>query len=198
MRSVCLLICSLVLLAVACGGGDDDSESGGGTAATPAATQSSSAQSDATTPSESSGGGSSGGGSGGVNIAKVTIGDRSFEFDVTPGLVQRCDPDFFGAFWVVGEGLDMLIAPADNPNHDPPHIQVTDPDDSDTEWWADSTINESLFQITVPEGQSQVDSSEVDGTTIRGTATFIEKSALIFGGDIPDSVPGTFEATCEE
>ncbi len=92
----------------------------------------------------------------------------------------------------------MLIVADENPNHDPPYVKVTDPDDSDIDWWASPEINDSLFQIEVPAGQSQVDSFTVEGNTVTGTATFIEKSALTPDGEIPASVPGTFEVTCEE
>lgn len=193
------------LLMVACGGdsaGDatTTTATAGGAAApttTVAATQPQDDGVGATTtaPAAGSDGATS---DGDVNVAVITIGDRTFEFDVTPGSISRCDPDFFGAFWALGGGLDMLVVAEDDPNHDAPYVKVTDPDDRDVEWWASPDINESLMQIEVPAGQSQVDSFTVDGNSITGTATFIEKSALTMGGEIPASIPGTFEVTCEE
>jgi hypothetical protein len=46
-------------------------------------------------------------------------------------------------------------------------------------------------------GMSQVDSVEIDGSTVRGTATFVRELSL-FVGDEPEVVTGTFEATCGE
>lgn len=135
-----------------------------------------------------------------VNVATVTIGDRTLEFDVTPGGIQRCDPEFFGAFWVLGGGLDMLLVAEDHPDHDPPSIKIDDPDDPDVEWWAAAEINDSLGAEVVPEGASQVDAISIDGNTATGTATFIERSAIntIDPPTVPEPVAGSFEVTCED
>ena len=46
-------------------------------------------------------------------------------------------------------------------------------------------------------GCSQVDSVEIDGSTVRGTATFVRQFSVIGGGE-PETMTGTFEATCGE
>lgn len=44
---------------------------------------------------------------------------------------------------------------------------------------------------------SQVDSVEIDGSTVRETATFVRQSSLFGGGEV-ETMTGTFEATCGE
>jgi hypothetical protein len=135
-----------------------------------------------------------------VNVATVTIGDETYEADMTPGTLQRCDPDFFNAFWALGEGLELFLPPPDDPNHtDGPRIKVKD-DASGLEWVADPTANQ-VGATAIPEGDSQVDSFTVVGNTATGTATFIEQEAFYKwtgGGDQPEPVKGTFEVTCEK
>jgi hypothetical protein len=46
------------------------------------------------------------------------------------------------------------------------------------------------------EGKSQVDSVEVDGSTVRGTATFVGSMSVFDSSS--EMVTGTFEATCGE
>lgn len=48
----------------------------------------------------------------------------------------------------------------------------------------------------VEPGMSQVDSVEIDGQTVHGTATFLRQNSL-FSGDV-ETATGTFEATCGE
>ena len=136
----------------------------------------------------------------GENVAVVTIGDQRYEFDVTPGSIQRCDPNFFGAFWALGadadgNGIELLIPPEGDPNfEDAPYVNVGD-DALDIEWIA----NSDKEMAGVDPGESQVDSSTVDGTYISGTATFVDLNATFAfqgGGAEPQSVTGTFEVLC--
>ena len=139
----------------------------------------------------------------GMNTAVVTIGDQRYEFDVTPGSIQRCDPDFFGAFWVLGQnadgnGIDMMIPPEGDPNfEDAPYVNVGD-NTVDIEWVA----NPDREMAGVEPGESQVDSSAVDGTYISGTATFVDLNASYAfqggGGDEPQPITGTFEVLCAD
>jgi hypothetical protein len=139
----------------------------------------------------------------GDNVAVVTVGDQRYEFDVTPGSIQRCDPDFFGAFWVLGKdadgnGIDMMIPPEGDPNfEDAPYINVGD-NTVDIEWVADPDRE----MAGVDPGESQVDSSAVDGTYISGTATFVDLNATYAFqggvGDEPQPVTGTFEVLCAD
>jgi len=145
---------------------------------------------------------------GSVNVATVTIGDKTYEADVDPEeLLQRCDPDFFGGFWALGGGVEIVLPPADDPDFtDSPRIAVKD-EASGLEWIADpsasslGSLSGDDYDFKIPEGDSQVDSFTVDGNTATGTATFIEQEAYYQwtgGGDQPEPVQGTFEVTCGE
>ena len=139
----------------------------------------------------------------GENTAIVTIGDQRYEFDVTPGSIQRCDANFFGAFWALGQdadgnGIELLIPPDGDPNfEDAPYVNVGD-NVLDIEWIANS--DEEM--AGVDPGESQVDSSVVDGTYISGTATFVDLNASYAFqggvGDEPQAVTGTFEVLCAD
>lgn len=149
-------------------------------------------------PADDGGGESPPGGP--VNVATVTVGDMTYEADVTPGTLQRCDPDFFNAFWALGGGVELFLPPPDDPNHtDAPRVVAKD-EASGLEWVADPTANQG-GATSIPEGDSQVDSFTIDGNTATGTATFIEQEAFYQwtgGGDQPKPVQGTFEVTCAE
>jgi hypothetical protein len=132
------------------------------------------------------------------NTAVVTIGDVRLEFDVTPGSIQRCDPDFFGAFWAIATqqdgGLELLLPPDGDPNfEDPPSMKVRD-DGSGLTWVADPATN----LPGVEPGQSQIDTFTVDGNHATGTATLVEEESAYAsqnGGTI-ETVTGTFEVLC--
>ena len=130
----------------------------------------------------------------GDNTAIVTIGDQQFEFDVSPGSIQRCDPNFFGAFWALATqqegGLELLLPPEGDPNfEDPPTMKVRD-DATDSEWIADP----STLLPGVQAGQSQIDTFTVDGNRATGTATLVEQNGAYAGTIEP--VTGTFEVLC--
>lgn len=141
-----------------------------------------------------------------VNTGTVTIGDTTWEFDATPGTLKQCDPDFFGAFWVIGEspdgdGVTILLPPSDDPNfEDPPSVRVG-VNDGGPDFTADPSILETgNYDTVISEGDSQVDSFTVDGNTASGTATFVDEQAIFaaLGGaaDDPEPVRGSFEVTC--
>jgi len=143
-----------------------------------------------------------------VNVATVTIGDKTYEADVDPEeLLQRCDPDFFGGFWALGGGVEISLPPPDDPvTDDPPRVTVKD-EASGLEWIADpsasslGSLSGDDYDFKIPEGDSQVDSYTFDGNTATGTATFIEQEAYYQwtgGGDQPEPVQGAFEVTCGE
>ena len=209
---------AVVALALsACGGGDDDTAAAEPPAATPAAgtddatSQSTEAPDDDTgvtdvtdAPSDDEVATDTPPSSGlAENTAVVTIGDQRYEFDVTPGAVQRCDPNFFGAFWALGKdadgnGIDLLIPPEGDPNfEDAPYVNVGDKA-LDLEWVA----NADHEMAGVDPGESQVDSSTVDGTHLTGTATFVDlNTTYAFQGgvgDKPEPVTGTFEVLCAD
>jgi hypothetical protein len=144
----------------------------------------------------------SGDGGGGDDVAVLVIGDQTYEIDVPPGTLGRCDPDFFGAFWALGGagediGLELLLPPPDDPNFadEVPVITVRD-DVAGVEWIADS----SREMAGVEAGESQVDGFSVDGSSVTGTATFVDLNAsyAFQGGsaDEPQPVTGTFRVSC--
>lgn len=129
----------------------------------------------------------------GEGIATVTVGDTTYEYEVAASIVGRCDPDFFGAFWVIastadGSGsLEMFIIPEGNTNHDETSkVKVNAKDSDERDWRADADGGEGT-----PEGESSVDSFEIDGNTVTGTASFVD----IYLGDSA-TAEGTFTATC--
>ena len=69
-------------------------------------------------------------------------------------------------------------------------------DVGDEDWEAHEASDWFEQSDLLEPGMSQVDSVEIDGSTVRGTATFFERSSL-FAGDV-ETVTGTFEATCGE
>lgn len=220
-RSIVIAMTSLALVA-ACGGGDDDSDPGAEPASEVTAAAGSDAETgdaaepatDAATESTADGSGADPASDddaaetddapapagGGDNVAIVTIGDATYEIDVTPGSIQRCDPDFFGAFWALGGdadvGIELLLPPSGDPNfEEPPSVKVG-VTDGDREWIADS----SRDMFGVEEGESQVDGFTVDGSSVSGTATFIDLNETYSFqgglGDEPVPVPGSFSVSC--
>lgn len=147
------------------------------------------------------------GSSPGSNVATVTIGDTTWEFDANPdGPITDCDPDFFGAFWVVGEaddgsGLSLLLPPEGDSNfEDPPSVRVTD-GATEADWTADVTLVDTAnYSEILTEGDSQVDSWTIDGNSVSGTATFVDENQIfaVLGGtlDSVDPVAGSFEVSC--
>lgn len=194
----------LVLFAAGCGGGEASDDDVTATTAPTATTTGGSADATTTTTDD---GDEPAPPSGDANVATVSIAGTDYVFDVTPDAIYRCDPDFFGAFWAIGVsadgsggGLELLLPPEGDENFDdPPSIKVSD-DTNDLEWRADPEFWETYDQLAaLPIG---VDSWEVDGATVTGTATFLESNAgfaFIGGtGDEPEPTPGTFSVTCAE
>jgi hypothetical protein len=185
-----LLAVGVAALLVGCGGGDDDAPVADATS--PGATDA--APTGDTDPASS-----------GANTAVVTIGDERYEFDVTPSAIQRCDADFFGAFWALGAapgsgGIEVLLPPEGDPNHDPARIIVRD-DANDLEWQAD--VATELVTMGLPEGVSRVDEFTVDGSSVSGSASFVEANSVFAWvgqgsdpGSVPEPVEGTFQITC--
>ena len=201
LRPMLGIALSCALLIAACGGGDDEVAAEGSTttaqnqpAATTAAPTSQappSSESPATTtaaPSESVGS------SGAANQVAVTIDGELYEFDVELSIVGRCDPDFFGAFWVIanaadgsGGSVEMFIVPEGNTNHDETsRVGVNLKDLEGRDWHADEDGGGG-----VAAGESRVESATIEGNTVSGTASLVD----IYAGD-GATARGTFEATC--
>lgn len=188
-RSAGLLI-GLMIIAAACG---DDDIGGPGTTAAPGATTTVGSTSQDPPAGE------------GTNLAIVEVGEYRYEVDVTPGAIQRCDPSFFGAFWAIGFTSDdmggsfqMLLTPEnrDELGMEAPHLSVDD-EENGFDWMANP---ESGLELVEP-GMSQIDSFQVSGNTVTGTATFIDRNAVFAamgGAEMPDPVSGTFQVTCAD
>jgi hypothetical protein len=144
--------------------------------------------------------------SGSANRGVVSIGGTDFVFDATPDVITECDPDFFGAFRVVGvteagDTVEILLPPPDDANFEgPPSVRVK-VNNGGADWTADPSILETGdYASVISEGDSQVDSFTVEGNSASGTATFVDEqqifAALGGTGDPPEPVQGTFEVTC--
>jgi hypothetical protein len=210
-----VIVCGVALALVACGGSDDDSsaelpddamaatEAGDETATDDQSDDESSSK--ATSPPEAdddSGDAGDSDGSG-PSTATVTIGGETYEFSTEGAVVAQCQTDMFGIFSVQLPGVD-----GDSGIGIVALLEGTDPDvlgevDSvevsigDEDWVADEASDLFETSDSLQPGMSQVDSVEVDGSTVRGTATFVRQLSL-FGGSEPETATGTFEATCGE
>lgn len=199
IRQMTAFVLAFALVFASCGGGDDGSEptttAAGGSETTTTALDTTEAPAATTAPPETEPPSDDGETpSGDANKATVTVGDTTYEFDVEASIVGRCDPDFFGAFWVIAAAtdgtngsLEMFIIPEGNTNHDETSkIKVNAKDSDERDWRADADGGEGT-----PEGESSVDSFEIDGNTVTGTASFVD----IYAGD-GATAQGTFTATC--
>lgn len=133
----------------------------------------------------------------GVGVGTATIGGETFEFGDAgqPGL--QCLPDAFGVAFLAalqrldGDGGISLGIPfpgEEDTVGSQPEIQVSADDD---EWFANE---EWAAERDIAAGSSQVDTYEIDGNTIRGTATFYNRDAQF--GEPEEIETGTFEVTC--
>ena len=209
MMKFLLVTGALMLPLAACGGSDDSSNesSADGTTQTqtPPDDGGTVAESgtDATTPAppaEDNGGDSGGSG---PSTATVTIGGDTYDFSTEGAVVAQCQTDMFGVFsvqlpMVDGDGdinIIVLLEGTDPTVVDQVNAVAVSVGDDD--WIADES--NGLFDTSdaLQPGMSQVDSVEIDGSTVRGTATFVRQFSVIGGGE-PETMTGTFEATCGE
>jgi len=187
---------SIALLIASCGGGGTEDTTAAPdaptTTAAPGATTAAPTESTTTTTAAPEDDGSQP--SGAANQATVTIDGQDYQFDVDMSVVGRCDPDFFGAFWVIASAadgssasLEMFLVPEGNANHDETsRISVNLKEAEERDWNADADGGQG-----VTAGTSQVDSFSIDGNTVTGTASFVD----IYTGD-DATAQGTFTAIC--
>ena len=209
MLKFVLVTGALLLPLAACGGSDDSSNESPADVATqtedPTGESGTVAESgsDATTPAppaEDNGGDSGGSG---PSTAMVTIGGETYNFSTEGAAIAQCKTDLFGVFvaqlpMVDGDGNVNVVVLREGT--DP---EVVDQGNAvrlsvgDEDWIAEELGG--LFETSdaLQPGMSQVDSVEVDGRTVRGTATFVRQLSLYTGGE-PETMTGTFEATCGE
>lgn len=188
---------SAALVFAACGGDDDDAAlpgSGNGDDTTP--TEAPSNGDDGNGDDNGNGGGPSGGVE--ENRAVVTIGDRTYEFDLSVQCLSLFGNMAAAGTAVDGSDVDLTLGlpPEDwetsEEDWDPPYVRVDD-DENDLNWRAGGDVVVDM----VEEGTSQVDSFTHDGQRASGTATFIDLYA-VQRQENPDPVQGTFEFACPE
>ncbi|MGB8362603.1 MAG: hypothetical protein WCE80_14490 [Acidimicrobiia bacterium] len=211
MRRVLTLSLVMLLLVAACGGGSGDEGTdepategnGGQTAATDADTDDSG---ETPTTATSSAADSDDQGSGAdVSVGTVTVAGETYHFADTgfPGL--QCMPSSFNVAFLAalrqvdenGGELDGSLSvgiPFKGKEETAGIMPELDASVGDLEWIANP---EHADLNGIPVGSSQVDSYEIDGDTITGTATFYEENSSYGDGDLVVE-QGTFEVTCAE
>ena len=193
-----------MLLVAACGGnGESEPEPGDGETTTSGqvdTTESAGEEADQTTsptePSEDSG-------DSGPSMATVTIGNETYTFSTEGAVVAQCLTDLFGIFSVQlpevnGDGGVAIVALREGTDPETVgEVNSVEVDVGDETWVADEA--DDMFEQfdQLEPGMSQVDEVEIEGRTVRGTATFFRQNSLFGGGDV-ETATGTFEATCGE
>lgn len=201
MRRLFVFAMVMSLVLGACGG--DSGEGGENEPDQPDATQPTSRDADSTdTPPATSGRDdetdSDGAEGSGPSTATVTIGDETYEFSSEGAEGAECVPDSFGTMsvrlpQVDGPGNIQIFAfHEEAPIGQPNRVQVSA---GGRNWLADS-VDSTIARIPELEGKSQVDSVEVDGNTVQGTARFVGTSSVFYADS--EVATGTFEATCGE
>lgn len=205
----------LVLAIAACGGGSDDGDNDGddaGSDPTSAATQ---APDDSNSGDDDDDGGNDDGGDDdgdapGSESATVTIGDETWEFELSSRFAACIA--LGGAIGAVGPAadgtsvtVDISLPPEDWESQpagdwDAPSLRINDKA-TDRDWRAGGDIMaDVLAGVGASEDLSMVTSFSIDGSSASGTASFVEMRALQLAGAsgeaLPDAVQGTFEVSC--
>ena len=202
MKRLLVLVFPVLLGVAACGGDDTDDDADGGDQPTP--TEADAGSEGVVSSTVDVAGGDDGGeaeGSG-PSTAIVTIGDQTYEFSTEGAPVAQCLTDLFGVFsvslsMVGGDGGIQLVVLRDGT--DPAVVDELNSvkiSVGDEDWVADEASDLFTMSDKLEPGMSQVDSAEIDGRTVRGTATFVRQLSL-FTGDV-ETATGSFEATCGE
>lgn len=213
MRPFLLFVMALLFGVAACGAdpGGEEENGGDGAATTRAETtqpEPDDGESDQITPSteaDDDEGSPDDGDSedSGPSTATVTLGDDLYTFSTEGAVVAQCLTDLFGIFSVQlpevdGDGSLAIVALREGTDPDVVgEVDSVQLDVGDETWVADEA--DDLFDQfdRLEPGMSQVDSVEIDGRTVRGTATFFRQNSLFGGGDV-ETLTGAFEATCGE
>lgn len=213
MRRWWVLMVAFLLVVAACGGdSSEDGEVDGGndSPTTQPAEDGGSSSEDSAPPATEADGGDDGDGDTsegtGESTATVTIGGETYNFTSEGAVVAQCLGDFFG---VMSVQLPMLDESGDqtggiqiaalHEGTDPVEVgEVTSVSVSlgDEDWVADE--DDGIYEFypdVMVDGMSQVDSYEIVGRTVTGSATFVRVGSL---SGAPEVVQGTFEATCGE
>lgn len=211
MRRVLTLSLVMLLLVAACGGGSGDegtdepaTEGNGGQTATTDADTDDSGQTP-TTAATSGTDSDDQGSSVDVSVGTVTVAGETYHFADTgfPGL--QCMPSSFNVAFLAalrqvdenGGELDGSLSvgiPFKGEEETAGIMPELDASVGDLDWIANP---EHADLNGIPAGSSQVDSYEIDGDTVTGTATFYEENSSYGDGDLVVE-QGTFEVTCAE
>lgn len=217
MQRILILMFATMLLIVACGGdsgegaadeGDDQPGATQGETTSPPADDNDAPEE--TSPSdddEADPGGDDSEGEG-PSSATVTLGDETYNFSSEAGVVAQCLTDLFGIFSIQLAMIDESGAVASGSVGITVLHEDTDPDvvgevnsvrlDVGDELWIANEADEIITQNDKFEpGMSQVDSVEIEGRSVSGTATFLRQNSLFVDGE-PETATGSFEATCGE
>jgi hypothetical protein len=202
MRRRFVLVTVVLMLAAGCGGDSGDGAGDGGAATTQATSGDGGTQATTVTTEAAADGGGDAEGTG-PSTATVTLGDQTYEFSTEGAVVAQCLTDLFGIFSVQlprpdGEGGIAIVALY--PDTDPDEVGEVNSvrvSIGDEDWIADE--DDLMFESSddLQAGMSQVDSVEIDGSTVRGTATFFRQLSVFTDGGV-ETVTGSFEATCGE
>lgn len=214
MKKVLSVCAAMLIPLAACGGSDESSDESGAdvaatdTGATPTDAPASDddtdgAPAETTPPASEDESDESGEAGSGPSTATATIGGETYEFSTEGAVVAQCQTDMFGIFSVQLPGVDgdggiSIVALLEGT--DPAvveEVNAVEVDVGDDRWIADESSDLFDMSEALEPGMSQVDSVEIDGSTVRGTATFVNDLSVFAGGE-PEVVTGTFEATCGE
>jgi len=140
-----------------------------------------------------------------ASVGTLTVAGETYSFADTgfPGL--QCMPSAFGVAFLSGlqlvdengEGVQGNLAvniPFKGEEETAGILPAVRGNVGDLEWIADP---EHADRNSILQGSSQVDSYEIDGNTITGTATFYEENSSFGQGDLIVE-QGTFEVTCAD
>lgn len=216
MRRLIPMIMALLLVITACGGdtsGEPDTGGDGAVTTQPDATQPAGDDdggSDGTpAPTEDDGDDEADDAEGsGPSTATVTLGDQTYNFSTEGAVVAQCLTNLFGIFSVqlpmmdesgaqTGGSVALVALREGTDPEEVGEVNSVELDVGDETWVADEADDMFDQFDQLEPGMSQVDSVEIDGRTVRGTATFFRQNSL-FGGDEVETMTGTFEATCGE
>ncbi len=207
MKKGIVFLAVLALVAAACGGSDDAEDAGAEQAVTTTQPDPGEDPGGEEAPPETSAPEPEGDSEGsGPSTATVTIGEETFSFSTEGAVVAQCLTDFFGVFSSqlpmvddggaqTGGGVAIVVL---QEGTDPDVVDTVNSVEVDTgdETWVANEADDVLSEMVEP-GMSQVDSVEIDGRTVRGTATFVRQGSVFGGGEV-ETMTGTFEATCGE
>ena len=206
MRRLFPFVLAMALVVASCGGqtGSEPGEDEGGTTTARGDTTEPSETVDETTPPTEANEDESDDSEGsGPSMATVTIGEETFAFSTEGAVVAQCLTDLFGIFSVQlpevdGDGSVSIVALREGTDPETVgEVNAIQVDVGDETWVADE--GDDMFDQfeQLEPGMSQVDSIEIEGRTVRGTATFFRQNSLFGGGEV-ETATGSFEATCGE